>query len=103
MWIAWSSGEVLCGRYEGGNFDLDLCALIDQACDVEQRRGREISPEGLAPGRTDPGTGGFVFPTAGQIPGEANDVLRTGPGLCQQLDDPSQRDGPRPGQVGLIL
>src|ERR1700687_3346130 len=103
MWIALSSAEVLCGRDEGGDFDLALCTRVDQARDVEQRRGRKILPQGLAPGRTDTGTGGFVFPTAGQVPGQANDVLRSRPGLRQELDDPSQRNGDLRGHIGLIL
>src|ERR1700730_5043502 len=67
MWIAWSSGNVLGGRYEGGDFDLDLGAFIDQARDVEQRRGREIFPQRFAPGSTDAGTRRLVFAAAGQI------------------------------------
>src|SRR5258707_10981997 len=103
MWIAVSSGNVLCRRYECGDFDLDLGALIDQAGDVEQRRGREILPQCLAPGRTDTGARGLVFAAAGQIPGEANDVLRTGARLRKQLDDPSQRRSDLPGHIGLIV
>jgi hypothetical protein len=30
-------------------------------------------------------------------------MLRTSSGLCQQLDDPSQRDRNLPGHIGLIF
>src|ERR1700731_2082537 len=103
MWIAWSSGNVLGGRYEGGDFDLDLGAFIDQARDVEQRRGREISPQCLAPDGADAGSGGCIFAAAGQKPGEPDDVLGPGAGLRKQLDDPAQRRSDLPGHVGLIV
>ena len=50
-----------------------------------------------------PAPGGFVFAAAGQIPGQANDVLGTGAGLRQQLDDPAQRDPDLRGHVGLVF
>src|SRR5216683_6462385 len=103
MWIGWSSLHFLCGRYERGNFNLDLGSDIDQTFDVEQRRGREISSQRLAPGSADPGAGGLIFAAAGQIPGQADDVLGPGPGFTQQLDDLSQRDADLSGQIGLIL
>src|ERR1700682_1367874 len=103
MWIALSSGDALCRRYERGNFDLDLRALIDQAGNVEQRRGREVSPQRLTPGCTDTGTRGLIFAATGQIPGEANDVPGTCSGLGKQLDDPSQGRPDLPGHIGLIF
>src|SRR5260370_14931384 len=90
MSIAWSSASVLSGRPGGGDLDLDLGALIDQTCNVEQGRGRKIPPQRLAPGGTNAGARGLVFAAAGQIPGQADDVLGTGAGLAQQLDDPAQ-------------
>src|ERR1700682_2889912 len=68
MWIGWSFGHFLCRRYERGNFNLDLGTDIDETFDVEQRRGREISSERLAPGRANTGAGGFIFAAAGPIP-----------------------------------
>src|SRR6267142_1357943 len=103
MWIRWSCGHFLCRRYERGNFNLDLRTDIDEAFDVEQRRWREISSERLAPGRANTGAGGFIFAAAGQIPGQADDVLRSGPGFTEQLDDPSQRDADLSSQIGLIF
>src|SRR5258708_18299336 len=103
MWIGWSSGHFLCRRYERGNFNLDLGSNIDETFDVEQRRGREISSERLAPGRADSGAGGFLFAAAGQIPGQADDVLGPGPGFTEQLDDPSQRHADLSGQIGVLL
>src|ERR1700752_3410828 len=75
----------LSARHERGDLDFDFRTLIDQACDVKQCRGWEVSPERLAPGRADSGARGLVFPAAGQIPGEANNVLGAGPTLRQQL------------------
>src|ERR1700738_1122235 len=103
MWIGWSFGHFLCRRYERGNFNLDLGSDIDETFDVEQRRGREMSPDRLAPGSADPGAGGFIFAAAGQIPGQANDVLGPGPGLSEQLDDPSQRRPHLPRHNGLLV
>src|SRR5260370_5203508 len=103
MSIALSSGNVLCSRHECGDFDLDLGTLIDQASDVEQRRRRETLPQRLAPGSSDTCARGFVFPAAGQIPGEADDVLGTGARLREQLDDSPQRDRDLPGHVGPIF
>src|SRR5260370_34549889 len=96
MSIAWSSSSVLNGRHECGDFDLDLGALIDQTCNVEQGRGRKIPPQRLAPGGTNAGARGLVFAAAGQIPGQPDDVLGTGAGLAQQLDDPSQGEANLP-------
>src|SRR4030088_449828 len=48
-------GQVLCGRDECGDFALHLGALTDQARDVKQCRGREVSSQRLAPGRADTG------------------------------------------------
>src|SRR6202011_3548550 len=76
MWIALSWVDVLCRRYERGNFDLDLRALIDQVGNVEQRRGREVSPQRLAPGCTDAGTSGLIFAATGQIPNPARETGR---------------------------
>src|ERR1700675_730089 len=103
MWIAWSSGNILCSRYECGDFDLDLGTFIDQARDVEQRRRREISPQRLAPSGANAGASRLVLAAAGQIPGQADDVLGTGASLREQLDDPAKRDPALPGQVGLIF
>src|SRR5713226_8943489 len=103
MWIGWSSGHFLCRRYERGNFNLDLGSDIDETFDIEQRRGREIPSERLAPGRADTGAGGFVFAAAGQIPGKPDDVFGTRARLRQQLDDPSQRLPDLPGHIGLIF
>src|SRR5882672_8324173 len=103
MWIVWSSWKFLCLRYERRDFNLDFGALIDQAGDVEQRRGWKISPERFLPGGADTCTGGLVFLAAGQIPGQANDMLGAGAGLGQQLDDPPQRDGDLTGHIGLII
>src|ERR1700704_6606980 len=82
MRIGWSSGYFLC-RNESGNFNLDLRTLVDEPRDVEQRRGREILPQRLAPGRTDSCARGRIFAAACEIPGQANDMLRTGPGPRQ--------------------
>jgi hypothetical protein len=57
----------------------------------------------LAPGRANTGPRRFVFAAAGQIPGQADDVLGTGPGLREQFDDPSQRDSDLSGHIGLIF
>src|ERR1700676_723520 len=103
MWIAWSSGNLLGGRYEGGDFDLDLGACIDQARNVEQRRGREIFPQRFAPGSADAGTRRLVFAAAGQIPGQADDMLGTSASLRQQFDNSSQRRPDLTGHVRLIF
>src|SRR5258707_11441826 len=103
MSIAWSSASVLSGRREGGDFDLDLGALIDQSCNVEQGGGRKIPPQRLAPGGTNAGARGLVFAAAGQIPGQPDDVLRTGAGLAQQLDDPAQGYSNLSCHIGLIF
>src|SRR5882672_6637262 len=103
MWIVWSSWKFLCLRYERRDFNLDFGALIDQAGDVEQRRGWKSSPERFLPGGADTRTGGLVFLAAGQIPGQPNDMLGAGAGLGQQLDDPPQRDGDLTGHIGLIV
>src|SRR5260370_13628125 len=99
MSIAWSSASVLSGRHEGGDFDLDLGALIDQSCNVEQGRGRKIPPQRLAPGGTNAGARGLVFAAAGQIPGPADDVLRTRAGLAQQPDAPPPPYSNTPRQI----
>src|SRR5207244_8780638 len=79
--------KVLSSRYERGDFDLDFCAFIDQAGDVEQRRGRKVSPQRLPPRRADTGARGLVFAAAGQIPCETDDVLGTGASLCKQRSE----------------
>src|SRR5712671_5805999 len=103
MSIALSSGMFLCGRYECGDFDLDLGALIGQTRDVEQCRGREISSQRLAPGCADPGARGLIFAPAGQVPSQADDVPGTGAGLRQQFYNSSQRRADLTGHVGLIV
>src|SRR5439155_18587618 len=80
-----------------------FCASIDQAGDVEQRRGRKVSPQRLPPRRADTGARGLVFAAAGQIPCETDDVLGTGAGLRKQLDDPAQRRSDLAGHIGLIV
>src|SRR5580700_2685703 len=104
MWIAWWSwGEILCGRQERGDFDLDLGTLVDEAGDVEQGRGRKVSPQRLAPGRTDAGARGLVFAAAREIPGQADDVLGAGAGLAKQLHDPPQGVADLPAHIRLIF
>src|ERR1700687_240142 len=75
--------QPLCAGHEGRDFDLDLGPLVDQPRDVEQRRGRKILAQRLAPGRADAGARGFVLAAAGQVPGQPNDVLGPRPGLRQ--------------------
>src|SRR5260370_33141450 len=73
------------------DFDFDLGPDIDKPVHVEQRRWREVAPERLLPGCADAGAGRFVFAAAGQIPGQADDMLGPRAGLAEQLDDPLQR------------
>src|ERR1700722_292879 len=104
MWIASRSSWKLLGLgYERGDFDFDLGARIDQAGNVEQRRGREVSPQSLAPGSPYAGAGGLVFAAAGQVPRQANDMFGPGAGLLQQFDNPVQGDGDLRGHVRLIF
>jgi hypothetical protein len=93
----------LCAGHESRDFDFYFRPLIDQARNVEQGRGREISSKRIAPGRTDARSGRSVLVAAGQIPCQADNVLRSGPGLRKQLDDPLQRDRHLRRQIGLIL
>src|SRR5882757_4505044 len=86
----------------GRNLDFDLGPLVDQPADIEQRRRREIPPQGFLPGSTNAGACGLVFAAAGQVPGQADDMLGTGAGLRQQLHDPLQRRADLRGHVGRI-
>src|SRR3954454_5066567 len=86
-----------------GDFDFDLGPDVDEPVDIEQRRWREMSPERFLPGGADAGARRLIFAAAGQIPGQAHDMLRSGPGLAKQLDDPLQRGSYLGGHVGRIV
>src|SRR6185437_5374981 len=90
-------------RYEGRHFDLDLGPLVDQAIDVKQRRGREVTPERLLPGRANAGSCRLIVAAAGEIPGQADNMLRTSAGLAEQLHDPLERGCDLRRQVGGIV
>jgi hypothetical protein len=97
------SNSLLGRRNEGGDFDFDFGALIDEAVDLEQRRWREIPSQRLLPGRADAGASSLVLALAGQIPGQAHDVLGAGAGLAEQLDDPLQRLSNLGGKVRRVV
>src|SRR5439155_25535300 len=80
-----------------------LCPDRRQAVDEEQRRWREIPPERFLPGCADAGTGGFVFAAAGQVPGQADDVLWPGASFSKELDDALQRGADLGGHVRGIV
>src|ERR1700675_4128325 len=80
-----SARRLLPFRDVAGNLDFDLGPLVDQPADIEQRRRREIPPQGFLPGSPNAGARGFVFAAAGEIPGQAHDVIRPRAGLGPQL------------------
>src|SRR5262249_27499331 len=91
-----------CGN-KGGHFDLDLGPEVDETVDIEQRRGREVSPQSFFPDRTDVAAGGFIFAAARQIPGEADDVLGRRARFREQLDDPLQGGRDLRSHLGGII
>src|SRR5262245_42245635 len=78
-------------RHERRDLDLHFRPLIAQPADIEQRGRREVAAQRFLPGGADPRARGLVFAAAGQVPGQADDVLRTCTRLAQQLDDALQR------------
>src|SRR6516165_8155974 len=94
----------LCGLWnEGRDFDFDLRPHVDQAVDIEQCRGREVSRERLLPCGANSGAGGLIFAPAGEIPVQADDVLWACARFRQKLHDPPQRASDLSRQIGRIV
>ena len=71
--------------------DLDLGAGLDEPCDYDDRHRGKVAPEDLSVAGTDRGRRFQVLLAARDIPGEPDEMLRSGAGASQHVDDVEER------------